>query len=480
MSAPRTRTLAPGPRGLELLRTISGRRTDPVRLVVQLREKYGGLVRIRLGDMRLFITSDLAIVKHVLVDNQRNYTKGPAYELLGQFLGQGLVTSEGEQWRRHRRMVQHALHRDHMGAFVTTMVQTTAEEVRRLEQLAAGGKIIDGYATMMELALRIVSRALLGGDIGGKEAEISRAMTGIFDHIERLSASRVRLLEALPGGRRLRGLGRWLATRRTSQQRAFTAAVAVLDGVIYDVIARRRSEGPAKTAGDDLVTQLLTGRDEHGAGLTNAEIRDEVMTMFVAGHETTATALAWCLHLLATHPDEQRALAVESAEVLGDRDPELGDLARLVRAQWVFAEAMRLYPPVWRISRFALEDDILGGFDLPAGSVVVIYPYLIHRDPALWESPERFDPERFSARRSADRNRLAFIPFGLGQRMCIGASFATAEAQIVLAMLARSLVFHPAGDGPIAMEPRLTLRPRGGVPLRVTAAAPRTGARPVE
>jgi cytochrome P450 len=463
------RSTPPGPRGRELLRTIVGRRRDPIALIVELRERYGDLVHIRLGRMRLFIASDPAAVKHVLVDNHRNYTKGPAYELLAKVLGEGLVTSEGELWRRHRRIVQPAMHRDHMPGFVAAMTRATADEIRRLQPIAARGGETDVFPLTMELALRIVSRALLGTDIGGREADVSQAMNTVFDQIERLSASGLRVLEMLPGGQRIRAVGRRLTMLRTRRQRAFTEAIGVVDRVIYEVIDQRR-RGRTGLEGDDLVASLLRARDDGGRALSDAEIRDEIMTMFIAGHETTATALAWSLHLLATHPSEQCALAQESVAVLGDRTPEVGDLPRLSRARFIFEEAMRLFPPVWRISRFATAADRVSGYDVPAGSVVIIYPYLIHRDPALWDAPERFDPMRFAPERAAGRDRLAYIPFGVGQRMCIGAAFATAEAQIALAMLSRAMWFERGNADPPPLAPRLTLRPKGGLPLRIHPA----------
>jgi cytochrome P450 len=436
-----------------------------VALVAGLRERYGDFVHIRLGAMRLFIVGDLDVVKHVLVDNHRNYSKGPAYELLAKALGEGLVTSDGELWRRHRQIIQPTMHRDHMRDFVGAMTRTTEEDVRRLEPIAASGGEVDVSAMTMELAIRIVARALLGADIAGREAVINRAMSVVFDHVERLSMGGLRVLEMLPGGRLLASLRRRLPGPPTRRHRAFVRAVASIDRVIHDVIEERRRQGPPPDA-DDLVATLLRARDADGRALGAGEIRDEIITMFIAGHETTATALAWCLHLLATHPAEQRAVAEESAAVLGDRVPEAADLTRLTRARLAFTEAMRLFPPVWRISRVARSADRIGRWDIPAGSIIVIYPYLVHRNPSLWDSPGRFDPARFSPERSAGRDRLAYIPFGVGQRMCIGAAFATAEAQVVLSMLTRAMHFAPAGPEPV-LAPRIALRPRDGIRVRV-------------
>jgi cytochrome P450 len=283
--------------------------------------------------------------------------------------------------------------------------------------------------------------------------------------------SPLRFLELLPGGARLRALRARLATLPTRRSRAFGRAIARLDDVIYDVIERRKRALPTLDHPADLVSLLLLARESDAEPLSDREIRDEVMTMFVAGHETTAAALTWCLYLLATHPQYQREVAREAEDVLGGREPGLDDLPKLTLARQAFEEAMRLYPPAWRLSRVAIDADRVAGYDVPAGSVVVVSPYLLHRDPALWPDPERFDPSRFAAEQSRARPRLAFIPFGAGQRMCLGAAFATAEAQIVLSILCRAVAFEPAPEHAVSFAPRLTLRPRGGMPLRVRPAA---------
>ncbi|MGI8619450.1 MAG: cytochrome P450 [Gemmatimonadaceae bacterium] len=470
-------TVTPGPRGRELLRTMLGRRNNPVRMFETLRDRYGEIVRVKVGDTSNFIVSGVDAAKHVLVDNHRNYSKGPAYELLAAILGEGLITSEGEHWRRHRRIVQPALQKERMHAFVSIMAHAATVESRRLQGSGGLRGTVDVFPSMMDLALRIVARALLGTGVEGKETEIERALTEVLDHIERLSVSRLRLLELLPWGSRFRDVRKRIAMLPTKSNRRFRDAVASLDTLIYDVIARRRAALSAHDEPQDLVGQLLLAKDDGANALTDVEIRDEVMTMFLAGHETTATSLSWCLHLLATHEKEQTAVARESIEVLGGRDPQASDLPQLRHARAVFDEAMRLYPPVWRISRFAREQDSIDGHEIPRGSVVVVATYLLHRDPRYWDRPAEFDPARFSPESAGQRPRLAFMPFGAGQRMCIGAAFATAEAQVILSMLCRKLVFEPASGAHPEFEPRVTLRPKGGLPLRVRTRESWAGAK---
>jgi cytochrome P450 len=291
----------------------------------------------------------------------------------------------------------------------------------------------------------------------------------VFDQLKRLSTSRWRLLEFLPGGSRLRWIVPLAVSFPTPAKRRLDEAIGVLDEVIYDLIARRRAEASRGEHPRDLIGLLLRASEEEGAGFSDEDVRDEAMTMFIAGHETVAATLTWTLYLLARHPEYQGRIAAEADAVLGaDRAsaPSLEDLARLELAHRVFLEASRLYPAVWRYSRWAVGPDRIGGYDVPAGSVLSISPYLLHRDPAHWPDPGRFDPGRFEAAPSRARSRGVYMPFGAGQRMCPGGSFATAEVQIVLATLLRRVAFEATGAEP-RFEPRITLGPQGGLPLRV-------------
>ena len=464
-------TRAPGPSGLDMVKVLMGRRGNPVAMLRDLRERYGDVVRIPVGATPYFILSGVEGAKHVLVDNARNYSKGPAYALLASFLGEGIITADGDHWRRHRRMVQPVLQRDRMPLFVNVMAQEADSLAARFAKHAERGATVDIFPDMLDVALRIIARAMLGGAVLGRENDVHHALTFILTHFERVSVSGARLLELLPGGKRLRGLRRVLLDLPTRRNREFREAIRVLDDLIYGVIAERRRGAGASAERGDLVSLLLHARDESGVALSDQEVRDEVMTMFLAGHETVATGLAWACHLLSRHPQVADAVAAEGDTVLGARAPTADDLPALSLAERVFEEAMRLHPPVWRISRLSLAPDSIGGFDIPEGSIAVVAPVLIHRDRTLWERPDEFDPARFEKTASAGRSRLAFMPFGAGQRMCIGASFAMAEAQIVLTAVCRAvrLTATLAGDPPY--EPSITLRPRGGVPLTLS---PRT------
>ena len=462
--------IPPGPRGRELLRTIAGRRRDPVALLVSLRESYGPVVHIRVGDTSQFVVSAPDAIRHVLVDNSRNYTKGPAYELLGALLGRGLVTSEGEHWRAHRRLVQPTLHRDRLDGYVDVIRQAAQSEIRALNAIAAGGvATFDAYARMNSLALRIVTRTMLGADIEGREDDVHHALGVVFDHIESLSSSRLRFLELLPGGSRTRGLRARLTRLPTRARRRFDDAIGRLDAIIFDVIEARRRDLDRGGSGTDLVSALLQASDVDAAALDDRGVRDEVMTMFVAGHETVATALTWTLYLLASHPGTQDEVAREAETLSGAAD--VAAVMRLEVTRRVVEESMRLYPPIWRLSRFAVDDDVVDGYRVPAGSVVVVSPFVVHRDPALWPDPERFDPDRFLPDRAEGRERFAYVPFGAGQRMCPGGGFAMLECLLVLGALCRSLRFGIEPSHVPAFEPRIALRPAGGMPLTVEARA---------
>ena len=467
---------APGPRGREVLAVVLGRKRDPVRLIAELHEKFGDTVRIPVGDTTQFLLGNLAGVKHVLVDHHRNYSKGPAYELLASILGNGLVTSEGEHWKKQRKLIQPFFQEERLRIFSKVTLELVLEEVRALEALADSGSSVDVFSRMMDLALKIVSRTVLGTDVYAQERNIHDSFTIILHHIEKLSTSRMRFLELLPGGSRLRGLRKWLARLPTDERKQFLSAIEALNCVIGGVISQRRAEMSrariAKSAVDcaapDLVTLLLQAQDESGQlAMSDTEIRDEVMTLFLAGHETTATALTWTFYLLAKHPEYHGEIRTEIETVLQDRVPSLEDLASLRMCQWVFEESMRLYPPVWRLSRFAREKDEIQGYSVPKGSVILVTPYLIHRDPRYWESPATFEPERFCPERASARQRLAYLPFGAGPRACAGAMFAMTEAQMILAVICRRIFFDLEPDHQLVLQPRLLLRPQGGMPMSV-------------
>ncbi len=429
-------------------------RRDPLGFIANIAREYGDVARLGLGPMHVYLIHHPDGVKHVLQDNNQNYVKGPVIDRVKILIGEGLFTSEGAFWRRQRRLAQPAFHRERIAGFAETMVRRTDERLASWETAAHRGAPVDVAAEMNALALTIVGETLFGRDLSGEAADAGRALRVALD----VTAFRAMSYLVSPI---------WFPTARN---RAFRRAAKVLDALVYALIDARLSAGDP---GDDLLGMLMSARDEGtGERMSRRQLRDEVMTFLLAGHETTAAALAWTWYLLARHPGIAEQARAETLAVLGDRPPTLGDLPQLPLARMVVEEAMRLYPPVWGIARQTIAADSIGGFDIPAGILVNLSPWVTHRHPAIWDDPDRFDPERFRPGQERTRPRFAYFPFSGGPRLCIGEAFALMEAQIIVAMTLQRYRLAMVDDRPVEPEPTLTLRPRGGLAMRVHALAP--------
>jgi cytochrome P450 len=441
-----TRPEAPGPRnpfsGLKLLR--------PDRALGFLRDsfsQYGDVVKFKFGTIPVFLVAHPDGVKHILQENHANYLKSQDYQLLKALLGNGLVTSEGELWLRQRRLIQPAFHRQRVAEFASIMTESTLEMLERWEPLAAEGRVFDIFEEMARLTLKIVGRALLSIDLSDQAEVIGRAFTVGNERFAHFDLGM--LMPFLPTRRNLR----------------FRRAVRRLHQVVDEIIAQRRRESRHR---GDLLSMLLEARDEEtGEGMDDRQLRDEILTLILAGHETTATALSWTWHLLSQHPSVQQKLESELREVLGGRPPTLADLRALNYTGMVLDESMRLYPPVWSIGRSPIADDEVGGYRIPRKSMVMLSQYITHRHPAFWDEPDRFDPERFSLARSEGRPRYAFFPFAGGPRQCIGNIFALNEANLVLATVAQRYRVKVTPGHPIETQPLITLRPRYGIKVTI-------------
>ncbi|OJH36348.1 cytochrome P450 [Cystobacter ferrugineus] len=444
-----TARIPPGPKGHWLLGNLPERRADPLTLFLRGRERYGDVVRYPMGPLLMYQLSHPDDVKRVLVDNAQNYQKTALMQRLRPVLGEGLLLSEGDFWKRQRRLAQPAFHRERMEGIATLITRLVEESLPRWDALAARGEPFDLCAELMRLVLSITGQVLFSTDLSGSASDMARAVTTVLEELNHrvLSALPLPALLPLPGHLRLR------------------SAIRVLDRIVYGIIDGRHR---GTKASGDLLSLLMDARDaDTGEGMSDRQLRDEVMTLVLAGHETTANALAWTFLLLHQHPEAARRLVEEVTSVLGERTPTFQDLSRLRYTARVFDESMRLYPPAWLISRVALADDVLGGYMLPRGSIVVMLPYVIHRHPAFWERPDSFDPDRFLPERTGTRPRFAWLPFGGGQRMCIGSGLALLEGQMCLAMLARRYRFQLVPEHPVVPQALVTLRPRFG--LRVIA-----------
>lgn len=424
-------------------------RKDPLRGFADYARKFGGLVRYR----GLWITHQVTDPEHilqVLQTNAANYRKGRDYRILKLSLGQGLLTSDGALWQRQRRMTQPAFHSQQIAGFVRIMERHTKMMLDRWTNFFAfAAEPFDVLPELMRLTLNIVSEALFSTNL---ESDI-QAIQEILEVGRKFSVQRAWSVVRLP---------QWLPTPSNVEHRN---SLANFHAILDRMIGQRRS-GSLRV--DDLLTLLMEARDEDGRPMPDRQLRDEVATLLTAGHETTTLVLGWALFLLSTRPEVLERIA-EEARFLGGMAPGYEDLSRLRYTRAVAEETMRLYPPVWVISRTAIGNDVIGSYGIPAGSEILIFPYVTHRDSRYWEEPDTFRPERFLAENSAARVRGAYLPFGAGPRTCIGLNFAMTEILIVLSMFARrfrlSLAVAPES---IKVEPSVTLRPNPGVPVKLS------------
>jgi cytochrome P450 len=448
----------PGPRGHWLWGSFAEYTRDSPRFLLRVREQYGDVVRLRLGPATLYLVAHPAGVQHVLQDRQTNYRKyDRLLDAIRPVAGNGLFSSEGDLWRRQRRLMQPAFHRQRLANLGATMVAVTvrmAEERWPAMLSPSPASVLDISEEMMRLTLEIVARSLFGADVRDAVATIGRAMR-----------------EALAGtDRRLNALLPVPAWWPSQANRRYRAAITTLETVVARLIAARRRDAAER---DDLLGLLLAARDaDTGEPMDDPQLRDEVMTIFLAGHETTAVALTWALYYLASHPDVMRRLRQELSAVLGERWPTVDDLPRLPFTLQVIHEALRLDPPAWALPRVPAQNDVVAGYRIPAGAVVMVSQYVTHRHPAFWPDPERFDPERFSPAQVAQRPRYAYFPFGGGPRLCIGQSFALLEMHLVLATLLARYDFDLVEGHQVVADTDFTLRPRGGLPMVVRPRLP--------
>jgi cytochrome P450 len=424
------------------------------------RSRQGGVVPLRIGLARGHLVSDPAIVRHVLLENSDNYDRRtPAFDALRVVLGNGLVTSGGAFWKRQRRIAQPAFSSESVRQFAPVIARLAAETADDWERAAAAGAPVDACTDMMRVTLRIVAEALFGDDLADDAPVINREFPVIVACLAARIASPIRPPVWLP----------------TANNRRLRPALAALDAIVERLIAtkrRRLAEGGGSQGGHrDLLTSLMLARDtETGEAMSDAQLRDEVMTFMISGHETTATALSWLWYLLDRHAEEQDRLRDELRGVTGGRPPTVEQLPQLPRLKAVVQETLRLYPPLWMFDRRAIGPDDLAGTKVAKGDLVIFCPYSIHRLPALWPDPEAFRPERFEVDRAEQKNKFAYLPFGVGPRTCIGNNLAMIESQLIMGTLLSRFRARLADPAPITPKPRVTLRPSRPVELRLERA----------
>jgi cytochrome P450 len=420
-------------------------RRDPLGFFTGVAREYGDIVHFKFGPEDAYLLSRPEFVRDVLVVSQKKFMKGRGLQVAKRVLGEGLLTSEGEFHLRQRRLVQPAFHRQRIARYAEVMVDYAVRTRERWERWPAG-KPLDIAHEMMRLTLVIAGKTLFDADVESEASDVGAALTETMSLFERVTNPLAPILEKLP----------------LPSNRRFLKAKQRLDEIIYGIINERRRSGEDR---GDLLSMLLLAQDTEGDGgvMTDEQVRDEAMTLFLAGHETTANALAWAWHLIAEHPEVEAKLHAEIDSVLQGRLPTYEDFPRLKYAEMVMAEAMRLYPPAWIIGRRALVDHEIGGYLIPAKSLVLMSQYVVHRDARWFPEPERFDPARWTPEAKELRPKFSYFPFGGGTRVCIGEAFAWTEGVLVIATLAQAWRMKSVAGHAVAPQPMITLRPKGGM-----------------
>lgn len=424
---------------------------DPLAFLLHSAQAHGPFVQYPLGIATVYQISDPALLQHVLQHNARNYSKDTVqYNTLARVTGAGLLTSDGRSWLAHRRLMQPAFHRQRLEGYGSVIVDATAAMLDRWQAASAASQPIDVDADMMQLTLEIVGKTLFNLDLRHEAPQMTHAVLALLEHVVYLATHPVAPPRGVP----------------TPRNRRFSAAMRQLDRIIADTIAARRTGGGDR---GDILSMLLLARDEEtGDGLSDAEIRDEMVTLLIAGHETVASALTWSWYLLSQDAGVRRQLEQEVDGALAGRLPTVADLPQLPLTRMLFDETLRLYPPAWLITRRAIADDVVGGHTIPAGSILILSPYVTHRNTAVWPNPLGFDPWRFTPEAVQQRPRFAYIPFGGGPRLCIGDRFALLEAPLILAAVTQRARLDLVPGLPVVMDPLVTLRPRHGMWMTVT------------
>jgi cytochrome P450 len=443
----------PGPSGTLLLGNLGDFRRDYLGTLTRYTREHGDCVGLRLGPYPTWYFSHPDQIEEVLVTQARKLKKPFVQQLVRPLVGDGLLLSEGDKWRKNRRMLQPPFHKARLEHYAAQMVEIATREISRWRD----GETRNLHDDMTRVTLAVVARALFDADAEKDGRVVADALT------QALSTVAVRMGQAFP-------LPMWIPT---PQNLALRRVVRRLDEIVFQYIAQRRADGdPENNGRQDLLSLLLAARDEEdGSQMTDVEVRDEAMTLFLAGFETTSITLAWSLRLIAEHPAVGERLRSELATVLGGRPATFADMPQLRYTSFVINEAMRLYPPAWGIARAVAEPVEIGGWPIPKGGNIMVAPWVVHRDPRWWDEPEAFKPERWEGDLQKRLHKFAFFPFGGGPRVCIGNGFALMESVLVLATIASRYALEAIGPRS-APEVQFTLRPKGGVKLKLRALAP--------
>jgi cytochrome P450 len=439
----RVSTTPPGPRGYPLLGVFPKARKDPLGFFLEAARTYGDVVTLPFGVRRLYLLTHPDHIRYVLQEDESHFLKSPAAERIRPLFGASLTTVDGEDWRRRRHLMRPVFTPQRMAALVPVIVETTNATLHRWRDRVAPSRAFDVFHEMTELTRAIILQVLFGAVSDEEAREVSQAITIVAGRVNRGLWSTLGWLPRLP----------------TPRQARYERAASALDAFV----SRRIDEARRRAPEGHLLSTLLAARDAaSGEGFDDTELRDELKALFVAGHSTTAAALAWLWYLLSQNPGAQGRLRREVGAVLGTRRPNAEDLAALEYTRLVIEEALRLYPPTWITARTTTGAVDVGAYRIPANATVLLSPFVTQRDPRFWEEPERFDPERFRPGHAA-RPRYAYFPFGGGPRTCIGSAFAAIEMQVITAMVAQRYEVTPAPGWHVEPEPGTVLVPRGGM-----------------
>lgn len=432
-----SRRLPPGPKGIPLFGVLFDYNQDPTGFSLRCAQEFGDITLLPFGPLKVYLLANPEHVSEVLNHKSHCFVKGVSIQSLKSSLGEGLLTSEGNFWKRQRRLTQPAFHRERLAGYGDIMTAAAETTMRQWQD----GEIRDIHADMMQLTLLIVAQSLFGTDIADKTPIIESALDAVLVHF----SNQLNTFFLLP---------EWVPTPDNIQ---FWQKLHQMDEVIYDIIRQRRL---AKEAKSDLLTMLLQLETEDGDHMSDREIRDEVVTLMMAGHETTALALTWTWMLLAQHSEVEEKLCEEIKTVLQGRSPTAADVSQLTYANWVLKESMRLYPPAWGTSRQVIETIKLGDYTLEPGDTVFVNQWVMHRDPRFFERPEQFQPERWADGFEQRLPKGVYFPFGDGPRGCIGKGFAMMESVLLLVAIAQKFRLTLDHQHPIELQPSITLRPK--------------------
>ncbi|MGH9544182.1 MAG: cytochrome P450 [Terriglobales bacterium] len=434
----------PGPPPRFLIGNLPLFNSDPLAIYIRWAREFGDIFYYRAAWMDVYFLNHPSLIESVLVSQSQNFAKDKVIQNSRWFLGEGLLTSEGSGWLRQRRLSQPAFHRERMASYGQTMSAYTGEMLATWQE----GEVRDIHQEMMQLTMRIVAKVLFSVEVKADTERVAGALNILMHHTS--------------GGRMI--LPPFLRHVPVPAMLRVKRAVRELDGMVNRIIQQRRASGQDT---GDLLSMLMAARDEDGSGMTDRQLRDEILTFLLAGHETTAVSLSWTWYLLSQHPDAEQKLRQELNQVLGGRAPQPEDLARLTFTDRVVKESMRLYPPAWSLARTTVRETELAGYRIPVGANVVMSPWILHRDPRFFERPEQFNPDRWTGDAVQRLPRFAYFPFGGGPRLCIGAAFAMMEANLLLAAIAQGFQLRLVPGHPVSALPSITLRPRHGMRMSI-------------